>query len=269
MGLKLEVCVETLEGLAAAVAGGADRVELCSALGLGGLTPSLGMMRAAAGCGVPVMAMIRPRAGDFIWSEAEVAAMEADIAAAREAGLAGVVLGASLPDGRLDEAVLARLVTAAGGRFLRRNRDGACEGSDPELSKIPGGLDLTLHRCFDLVPDLDAALEQAVALGFRRVLTSGGAVTAAEGAARIGSLVGRAAGRIGVMAGAGVSAETAGALLALGVRELHGSCAEAVVVGGRVSEMGFGPEVERRTSAARVRALKQVMEAVGGVQCHI
>lgn len=245
MGLILEVCVDSLAGLAAAVAGGADRVELCAALGLGGLTPSAGVMAVAAGCGVPVLAMIRPRSGDFVWSEPEVAVMLADIAAARAAGLAGVVLGASLPDGRLDVGVLERLVAAA------------------------GGLDLTLHRCFDLVPEMDAALEEAVALGFRRVLSSGGEVTAAAGAVRIGRMVERAAGRIAVMAGAGVTVETAAGLLAAGVRELHGSCAAPVVVTGKVSEMGFGPKIDRRTSAAQVRALKQVMEAAGGVQRHI
>jgi len=233
--MRLEVCVDTSAGLAAAVEGGADRVELCAALALGGLTPSAGFMTEAAGSGVPVMAMVRPRAGDFVWSDADLRAMEADIAAARLAGLSGVVLGASLPDGRLDALALARLARAA------------------------SGLDLTLHRCFDLVPDQAAALETAVELGFQRVLTSGGAMTALAGAARIEALVAQAAGRISVMAGAGVTAETAPALMALGVRELHGSCAENVAVAGRIAEMGFGPETERRTSAARVRALKQAM----------
>jgi copper homeostasis protein len=272
MGLTLEVCVDTSAGLAAAVAGGADRIELCAALALGGLTPSAGFMAEAARCGVPVMAMIRPRAGDFVWSEAELLVMEADIAAARTAGLAGVVLGASRPDGRLDGVALARLVRAAsgGGRFLERNRTGAFEGSGPEFSKIPAPLDLTLHRCFDLAPDMGAALEEAVGLGFRRILTSGGARTAAEGVARIGALVARAAGRIAIMAGAGVTAETAPVLLAQGVRELHGSCAECVAVSGKGPEMGFGPRMERRTSAARVRALRQAMEGTGnGDQRHL
>ncbi|WP_374644921.1 copper homeostasis protein CutC [Tabrizicola sp.] len=267
MGLRLEVCVDTLAGLEAAVEGGADRIELCAALALGGLTPSVGMMREAAQCGVPVLAMIRPRAGDFVWSGAEVRAMEAEIATAGEAGLAGVVLGASLPDGRLDLPVLRRLVAAAraagGDRGPARNRTGAFDGSDPEFSKVPEPLDLTLHRCFDLVPDQGEALGQAVALGFRRVLTSGGAATAGAGAARIGALVAQAAGRIAVMAGAGVTAETAPGLLAQGVRELHGSCAEDFAAGGKVVAMGFGPRVERRTSAALVRGLKRVMEAAG------
>jgi copper homeostasis protein len=235
MGLIVEVCVDTSAGLAAAVEGGADRIELCSALALGGLTPSAGFMAEASACGVPVMAMIRPRAGDFVWSEAELGIMEADIAAARGAGLGGVVLGASRADGRLDGRALRRLVGAA------------------------AGLDLTLHRCFDLVPVMDEALEVAVELGFRRILTSGGAVTAVEGAARIGALVAKVAGRLSIMPGAGVTAETAPVLLAHGVRELHGSCAETAEVSGRVVELGFGPATERRTSAARVRALKRAM----------
>lgn len=258
MGLRLEVCVDTLAGLEAAVVGGADRIELCAALALGGLTPSAGVMREAAGCGLPVLAMIRPRTGDFCWSGAEVRAMEAEIAAAREAGLAGVVLGASLPDGRLDLPVLRRLVEVARGAGWCR-----VPCSDPEVSKIPVAPELTLHRCFDLVPDQGAGLEQAVALGFARVLTSGGAVTAGAGVARIGALVAQAAARIAVMAGAGVTAETAPELLAQGVRELHGSCAEDFPEGGKVVAMGFGPATGRRTSAARVRALKQVMQAAG------
>ena len=110
----IEVCVDCAEGLAEAVAGGADRIELCSALEVGGLTPSVGLMRTASGCGVPVYAMIRPRAGGFGFSQEDVAVMLADIAAAREAGLAGVVLGAMRGDG-LDGAMLGTLTVAAQG----------------------------------------------------------------------------------------------------------------------------------------------------------
>lgn len=232
MGVIVEVCVDTAAGLAEAVAGGADRIELCAALALGGLTPSGGFMVQAAGCGVPVMAMIRPRAGDFVWSEAEVRQMEADIGAARMAGLAGVVLGASLPDGRLDGAALARLLRAA------------------------KGMDCTLHRCFDLVPDMAAALEEAIALGFRRILTSGGALRASDGADCIAAMVAQAQGRLSVMPGSGVTAENAPSLLALGVREVHASCATAVRQDGRAVEMGFAPASGRRTDAGLVRALK-------------
>ena len=232
----LEVCVDTAAGLAQAVAGGADRIELCAALAVGGLTPSAGLIGLAAGCGVPVMAMIRPRAGDFVWSEAEVAMMEAEIAAVRAAGLAGVVLGASLPDGRLDVPVLQRLAAVA------------------------AGLELVLHRCIDLTPDMGAALEEAVALGFDRILTSGGALTAEAGMARIAALGAQAAGRITVMPGSGVSPANATALKGLGITEIHASCSALTPVTGRVVEMGFAPAVWRQTDASAVQALRKALE---------
>ena len=236
MGIKLEVCVDTAEGLTEAVAGGADRIELCAALAVGGLTPSAGLIALAAGCGVPVVAMIRPRAGDFVWSEAEIGMMEAEIAAVRAAGLAGVVLGASLPDGRLDVPVLRRLVVVA------------------------AGLELVLHRCIDLAPDMGAALEEAVALGFHRILTSGGETTAEAGAARIAALVARAAGRITVMPGSGVNPGNAALLKGLGIGEIHASCSVGVPVAGRVVEMGFSPAKRRQTDADQVRALRKALE---------
>jgi copper homeostasis protein len=236
----IEVCVDSAEGLAEAVAGGADRIELCAALDPGGLTPSAGAMQAAARCPVPVLAMIRPRSGDFVLSEAEVAIMLADIAAARSAGLAGVVLGASLPDGRLDGAILGRLTKAA------------------------SGLDLTLHRAFDLVPDLGTAIDLAVALGFRRILTSGQAATAAEGRAGLERCFALAGGRIAIMPGSGVSAETVPALQGLPLTDLHGSCS----VPGRAASLGFG--AARRTSAARVRALRAaVTQRDGGPDAQL
>lgn len=236
MGVRLEVCVDSAAGLAEAVAGGADRIELCAALALGGLTPSAGLIALAAGCGVPVVAMIRPRAGDFVWSETEVGMMEAEIAAVRAAGLAGVVLGASLPDGRLDLDVLRRLAAAA------------------------KGMDLVLHRCIDLTPDLREALEDAVALGFHRILTSGGETTAEAGAGRIAALVRQAAGRIAVMPGSGVNPGNAAMLKGLGITEIHASCSAEVPVTGRAVEMGFAPPVLRQTSADAVRALKKALE---------
>ncbi|HLQ20275.1 MAG TPA: copper homeostasis protein CutC [Tabrizicola sp.] len=261
-GIVLEVCVDTAEGLAQAVAGGADRIELCAALALGGLTPSAGLIERAAGCGLPVVAMIRPRAGDFVWSEAEVAMMEAEIAAVRAAGLAGVVLGANLPDGRLDVPVLRRLVAACGAvgdRFLQRNRHGAFEGSGPEFLKTPAAFELVLHRCIDLAPDMGAALEEAVALGFHRILTSGGETTAEAGATRIAALVRQAAGRITVMPGSGVNPRNAAMLKRLGIRELHASCSATTPVSGRVVEMGFAAPVRRQTDAAAVRALRAAL----------
>jgi copper homeostasis protein len=259
MGVRLEVCVDTAEGLAEAVAGGADRIELCAALALGGLTPSAGLIALAARCGVPVVAMIRPRAGDFVWSEAEVAMMEAEIFAVGTGGLAGVVLGASLPDGRLDVPVLRRLV-AATQRFLRRNRFGAFEGSGPEFSKTPRPFELTLHRCIDLVPDFGEALEVAASLGFHRILTSGGEATAEAGAARIGQMVAQAAGRIKIMPGSGVTPGNAAMLKGLGITEIHGSCSVSTSVTGQAVDLGFAPPVRRQTAADQVRAMRRALE---------
>lgn len=238
MGLTLEVCVDTSAGLVAAIAGGADRIELCAALALGGLTPSAGLMAMAASCPVPVMVMIRPRAGDFVWTEAEVGMMEAEIAATRAAGLAGlagVVLGASLPDGRLDVPVLKRLVAAA------------------------AGLDLTLHRAIDLAPDMGQALEAAIRVGFRRILTSGGEKTAEAGVARIAALVTQSAGRISIMPGSGVSPTNARMLKGLGIAEIHASCSTLIAMSGKVVEMGFGPAMVRQTSTEQVLALRRAL----------
>lgn len=236
--ILLEVCVEDAVGLAAAIRGGASRVELCSALALGGLTPSPGLMAEAARASVPVMAMIRPRSGGFLWSAEDLRQMKADIAAVRSAGLAGVVLGAARPDGRLDEWMLATLMTEA------------------------EGMDTTLHRCFDLTPDKSQALETAIALGFSRILTSGGATTAPQGAAMLALMMDQAAGRIVVMPGSGIRPETLPALSHLPLREIHASCSMAEREAAVIAALGFGPPERRITSEAEVRALKAALKVL-------
>lgn len=235
MTVLVEICVDDVAGVRAALKGGADRIELCSALDLGGLTPSAGLMRHAVASGLPVMAMIRPRAGDFVWSPDEIAVMQADIETARAAEVAGVVLGASRPDGRLDGDVLGLLIGRAAGMVA------------------------TLHRCFDLTPDPFEALETAVELGFRRILTSGQAPTATEGAGLLAALMNRAAGRIIIMPGAGIRAETVDGLKHLALSEIHASCRSAKPGMGRGVSLGFSPAVEQRTDAARIRALRQAL----------
>lgn len=230
--MLIEICVDSADGLDAAVAGGADRIELCAALALGGTTPSAGQMRRAAGSGVPVYAIIRPRAGDFVYSAEELAVMRADIAAAREAGLAGVVLGASLPGGRLDEAALRAQVDEA------------------------AGLGLTLHRAFDLVPDLAEAVELAVDLGFERILTSGRAPRAEAGLADLAETIRLAADRLSVMPGSGVNAGNVARFAALGVNEVHGSCSVPATVPPKIARLGFAGPDPRVTSADAVRALR-------------
>lgn len=236
--ILLEVCVDDAAGIAAAVEGGADRIELCAALALGGLTPSAGLMALAANAGVPVMAMIRPRSGDFVWSAPEVAAMEAEIAAACGFGLAGVVIGASLADGRLDGATLARLMAAA------------------------QGLDVTLHRAIDLTPDAAEAMRLCASLGIGRVLSSGGAASAVQGLARLAGMV-AAAPEITVMPGGGVGAENVGLLAErLPLREVHASCSTPLPAPRNpgVEALGFQPPGAKATDAAKVRALRVTLD---------
>lgn len=236
---RLEVCVDDAAGVDAAVAGGADRIELCAALATGGLTPPPGLMAYAAKVPIPVYAMIRPWAGGFVFDAGGIDTMLWDIGAARRAGLAGVVLGVNLPDGRLDAGVLRRLASHA------------------------EGLGLTLHRAFDLVPDFAEAIETAVEIGFERILTSGGKTSAMAGIDALAEIVGHAAGRISIMPGSGVSIANAGELRErLGVSELHSSCSVAVREDNpRLVSMGFSGETARHTDAATVRALKQSLSA--------
>lgn len=233
--MLLEVCVDDPIGLAEAIAGGADRIELCAALGLGGLTPSAGLMELAAAATLPCYPMIRPHTGNFVFTAAEVTVMRADIRTARAIGLTGVVLGASRPDGSLDTETLATLIAEA------------------------RGLDLTLHRAIDLTPDIETAVEQAIKLGFRRILTSGGAMRAVEGVARLQRMIGATAGRLSIMPGSGISAETWPALAHLAVTEIHASCTEPVASSGQVLQFGFATGTEKRTARAKVAALKALL----------
>jgi copper homeostasis protein len=233
----LEVCVDTLQGAEAAVRGGAGRIELCASLSEGGLTPSTGLMRAAAALPVPVYAMIRPRGGLFHFTAADEGVMLADIAAARAAGLAGVVLGAQGPDGALDVEMLARLSEAA------------------------GPLGRTLHRVIDVVPDPLRALDQAIALGFERVLTSGAEPFAPDGVDLIARMVQRAAGRLSVMPGCGLAPDNVAAVVAAtGAQEVHAACSRPVP--GDPAFSDFDPPGGRReTSEEDVRAMVAALAA--------
>ncbi|ASJ74431.1 CutC-like protein [Granulosicoccus antarcticus IMCC3135] len=192
---------------------GVERIELCAALALGGLTPSHGFMQRAAqanshkmlsgsdGQAAQVYAMVRPRAGDFCFSKAEVDIMCVDIKAAGEAGLAGVVLGAATTAGALDQACLERLCEAA------------------------GSMGKTLHRVIDMLDDPLQAIDQAVALGFERILTSGGARQVGEGLVQLGQMQAYAGNRICIMAGAGLSPTLAGQIRSqTGIGSFHSSC---------------------------------------------
>lgn len=200
--ILFELVADTAAGVRAGVSGGADRIELCSALAIGGVTPSVGLMQLAVDCGVPTRVMIRPRGGDFTYSADEVDAMRADIDIALQFGLAGVVFGANHVSGELDEETL---------RIL-------CDHS--------AGLETAIHRSFDLVPDQAAALETVIGLGMKTILTAGGARTARDGTDGLKALVTQAAGRIEILAGIGVTPDNVADIVRLsGVRSVHASCA--------------------------------------------
>jgi copper homeostasis protein len=195
----VEACVDTVDGARAAEAGGADRVELCAGLVEGGTTPSVGAISLARErLSIPIFVIVRPRAGDFLYSENELTVMQRDIAAAASAGADGVVLGVLTPDGRVDGDAMRHLVPLA------------------------RPMSVTFHRAVDLTRDLEESLDALIDAGVDRVLTSGGAASAVEGIGTIASLVQRAAERIVVMAGGGITASNAARVVAeTGVREIH------------------------------------------------
>lgn len=216
---RVEICLETPQGIQAALSAGADRLELCAALDVGGLTPSMGLMRYAAQCPLPALAMIRPRAGSFIFDTDEAAVMRDDIRAAHTAGLAGVVLGALRPDRHLDHDLLLR------------------------LSDDCKDMERTLHRAFDLTQDPFAELEFAISAGFTRILTSGQKPTAPEGADCLARLQEEARGRIIILAGSGVKADNASALIhRTGVAEIHASCRKPSVSRPEEAAFGYGSQ---------------------------
>ena len=178
----LEISVETAEAAAAAERGGAQRIELCAELNLGGLTPSEELMRRVRELvRVPIFAMIRPRAGDFVYSPEEVSQMRRDIAAAKRARMDGIVLG---------------ILTAERHVDVERTQ---------ELVKLAEPLPVTFHRAFDEVADLDAALEAVIETGAARILTSGGAPSAPQGLGALAKMVAAAGNRITIVPGSGVN----------------------------------------------------------------
>ncbi|WP_333571600.1 copper homeostasis protein CutC [Sphingomonas sp.] len=238
----LEVCVEDIGGIEAAIEGGADRLELCAALAVGGLTPPASLIAAAAQAPIPVHLLARPRDGNFSYTAAEAALVAADIRAAAEAGLAGVVIGACSTDYRLDAAMLAGWVEVA-------------RGTGHPLS-------LTLHRAFDLCSDPLAALETAIGLGFDRILTSGCAPKAIDGRETLAALVRAAGDRLTILAGSGIDATTLPAILETGVREVHASC-RSPLESGDAQEIAFGFQAGPRlaTDRAKVCALGKLLQA--------
>jgi copper homeostasis protein len=227
----VELAVQDVHGIAVAAAVRPDRIELCSALALGGLTPSLALIEAAVAGPVPVHVLIRPRAGDFSYTPEERSVIVRDARRAVEAGVAGIVAG-----GVADAQPDLRLVD--------------------ELRQAIGGAELTFHRAFDTVPDRIGALVALTAHGVARVLTSGGADRAELATSQLAQLVDRAAGAIQVMAGGGLTAENVQAVLDSGVDAVHAS-AKSTVTGAIAVALGSavdgGPTSWETTDQDRAR----------------
>ena len=235
-----EICVDSIAGVRAAEAAGADRVELCADLLEGGTTPSRGMIRQAktiASIGLNVM--IRPRGGDFLFDDDEFATMRSDIETARAEGADGVVIG---------------LLTEAGEVDVTRTR---------ALISLARPLSITFHRAFDMIPEPFRALETLIELGVDRVLTSGQEASALEGLPLIVELIERAGDRIVVMPGGGITERNVDRIVAAKPHEIHFAAREPIASGMRFRRphvfMGGElrpPEYDRLdTSAALVRSV--------------
>jgi copper homeostasis protein len=199
--MNLEICVDNHESLVTAVENGADRIELCASLKEGGLTPPYSFIQAALRGPVPVFVMIRPRSCDFLYTGDEIDMMHEDIYVARNLGAPGVVLGVLNAHGEIDAVAMRSLIQQA------------------------SGMDVTCHRAFDQVSDVNAAIETLVELGVKRILTSGQAADPYDGITTLGEIVRLARRRIMIMAAGVTPADVREVIERTGVDEVHSAAA--------------------------------------------
>ncbi|TAM70418.1 MAG: copper homeostasis protein CutC [Microbacteriaceae bacterium] len=242
---RVEICLDDLAGAVLAETCGADRIELCAALGVGGTTPSIGTVEAVLGSvrSLGVQVLVRQREGDFVYSRAEIAAMCADIVTVRElhppAGVTvGFVIGALTPYNTIDVRVMHELLDAC------------------------GGAPVTFHKAFDQTQDLFASLETLMTLGVQRVLTAGGTSAAVDGQAALADLVRRAGEELVVMAGGGVRASNVVELVGrTGIKEVHLRASGWTPSASAHRNAEFGYDLGRRlvTSAEVIAELKAAL----------
>ena len=242
----LEVCVDSVESAVIAQRGGADRLEGCSNLVIGGATPGVSQFQQIRrACGINLHVLIRPRFGDFLYTDAEFQMIEADMRMFLELGADGVVVGCLNADGTLDADRMER------------------------LKKLAGNAHMTLHRAFDVCRDADTALAEAMELGIDSILTSGQAQSCLEGKEKLRHLVARAGNKIEIMAGGGVEEGVIRTLWKeCGVRSFHMSGKEELDSGMRYrnADVNMGlPGLEEfvifRTQEALVKQAKEAMQS--------
>lgn len=236
MSFTLEICTNSVQSALAAQAGGAQRIELCQNLEQGGITPSYGLIRQVrALLHIPVFVLIRPRPGDFVYDDNELAIMRADVEMCRELGCDGVVLGVLTSEGRVDVPRTRALVALA--------------------QPLP----VTFHRAFDDCVDFAQALEDVIASGCQRLLTSGGQPTAEAGQAQLAALVRQAGPRLRVMPGAGITAANVAALAqATGAAEFHAS-AKRLLSPSPYSRLAEFRTTSWETDTTLVQCLRQAL----------
>jgi copper homeostasis protein len=239
----LEIAAGSLASALAAQEGGADRVELCSSLAEGGITPSQGMLAVVRDrVRIPVYVLVRPRGGDFLYDDADFEMMRRDIEICAQLGFDGVVIGALDADGAIDPR---------------------CR----ELVAAAGTLGVTFHRAIDASADLRRSLEDAIALGCERILTSGGCANALAGASAIAGLVEQAAGRIRILAGAGIRSQNLAEVARLSrAHEFHGSARAVHRSAMRYLNpalQDLSPDTDQ-TSVEEVRAMRRALASLGG-----
>ena len=242
----VEACVDSVESALAAEAGGARRIELCDNLVEGGTTPSAATIAVACErLGIPVFVIVRPRGGDFLYSDLELEVMRRDIEQAKALGASGVVIGVLRADGTVDIERARPLVEAA------------------------RPLGVTHHRAFDVTRDPAEALEAIIELGADRVLTSGQAPTALEGIGVIAAAVRQAAGRIGILPGAGIDGANARRIVeATGVQEIHvrGTSVRSSAMQYRNPRIDFGGRLTAADELVEVTdagLIREIVVAVG------
>jgi copper homeostasis protein len=243
--MRVEICVDSAAGAFAAQSGGADRVELCDNLLEGGTTPSAGCIKVARrGLKIGLQVIIRPRGGDFLYNQQEIEVMREDIRMAKDLGADGVVIGCLTAEGDIDRGLTA------------------------ELLQLARPLNVTFHRAFDMCRDARKGLEELIALGADRVLTSGQEASCLEGLELLAALQQQAAGRIIVMPGGGITPRNIQKIVsATGVKEVHLSARRNVESGMtyRNSRVFMGgtlrpPEFSWKTTDEG--AVRSIVEAV-------